>query len=42
MPGPWGIAQRGIKRVLGTKGYREELRVSSFEEYKRKALSVII
>lgn len=42
MPGPWGVAQRGIKRVLGTKGYREELRVSSFEEYKRKALSVRI
>ena len=42
IPGPLGVAQRGIKRVFGTKGYREESRILSFEEYKRKALSARI
>lgn len=40
--GPWGIMQRGIKRAFGKRGNREKSRILSFEEYKRKALSVRI
>lgn len=42
MIGPWGIMQRGIKRAFGKRGNRENSRILSFEEYKRKALSVRI
>lgn len=42
MIGPWGIAQRGIKRAFGKKGYRESFRISAFEEYKKNALSARI